>query len=64
MWVKQAGYVPRTPDPAKEPDTVGRSRSPLTFTERYRLEELLEAGCAPRRAAELLAATLPPSAAR
>ena len=54
MWVKQAGYVPRTPDPAKEPDTVGRPRSPLTFTERYRLEELLEAGCAPRRAAELL----------
>jgi transposase, IS30 family len=55
IWVKQAGYVPRTPPPPEEPATVQRRlRAPLSFTERYRLEELLEAGCRPWRAAELL----------
>jgi IS30 family transposase len=56
IWVKQAGYVPRTPAPAQEPVVVleARPRAPLTFTERYRLEELLDAGCAPQRAAEVL----------
>jgi len=54
-WVKQAGYVPRTPAPAEESAVVERrARAPLTFTERYRLEELLEAGCSPGRAAEVL----------
>jgi hypothetical protein len=53
--VKQAGYVPRTAVPAEESTALApRPRAPLTFTERYRLEELLETGCAPRRAAELL----------
>jgi IS30 family transposase len=54
-WVQQAGYVPRTPLPAESASTVGmRQRASLTFTERYRLEELLEAGCQPGRAAEVL----------
>jgi IS30 family transposase len=55
IWVKQAGYVPRTPLPAEEPAvSARRPRAPLTFTERYRLEELLETGCAPPRAAQVL----------
>jgi IS30 family transposase len=54
-WVTKAGYVPRTPAPAQQPVTVEpRARAPLTFTERYRLEELLDAGCAPPRAAQVL----------
>ena len=45
IWVEQAGYVPRT-QPVDEPETdpVRRPRAPLTFAERCRLEELLEAG--------------------
>jgi transposase, IS30 family len=55
-WVKQAGYVPLTPAPVMEPVLAARPpRAPLSFTERYRLEELMEAGCAPPRAAEVLA---------
>lgn len=55
-WVKQAGYVPRTAAPAEPVSLVeARSRAPLTFIERFHLEELLEAGCEPRRAAEVLA---------
>ncbi len=55
IWVKQAGYVPRTP-PVEVPEIVTerRPRAPLTFTERCRLEELLESGCPPTRAARLL----------
>jgi IS30 family transposase len=50
-WIQQAGYVPRTPVPAGlEPD----SRGPLSFLERCRLEELLEAGYTQARAADLL----------
>jgi IS30 family transposase len=55
VWVKQAGYVPRSQAPVLV--VIGappRVRAPLTFTERYRLEELLETGCAPPRAAQVL----------
>ena len=53
-WLKQAGFVPRTPAPADhELDTEPRVRS-MSFTERCRLEELLVAGCSPARAAGLL----------
>ena len=43
-WVQQAAYVPRTQAPADDPeiDPATRDRSPLTFTDRCRLEELLE----------------------
>jgi IS30 family transposase len=55
IWVKQAGYVPRTPALAiVEIDRSRRPRAPLSFTERCRLEELLEGGCTAVRAAELL----------
>ena len=53
-WVQQAGYVPRTPVCADhEPDTAPRAQA-MSFTERCRLEELLETGCSPARAAVLL----------
>ena len=54
-WVKQAGYVPRS-QPAEQPadESVRRPRAPMTFTERCRLEELLETGCTVVRAADLL----------
>jgi len=55
-WVTQAGYVPRS-EPAEEPageSARRRPRAPLTFTERCRLEELLETGCTVVRAADLL----------
>jgi transposase, IS30 family len=55
IWVKQAGYVPRTPALAiVEINRSRRPRAPLSFTERCRLEELLEGGCTAVRAAELL----------
>ncbi|OMC30222.1 transposase [Mycobacterium sp. GA-1841] len=45
VWVKQAGYVPRTPALAiVEIDRSPRPRAPLTFVERCRLEDLLEQG--------------------
>ena len=59
IWVREAGYVPRTPAPANyeitgELDTPRRVRAPLTFLERCRLEELLETGSRPAQAAVLL----------
>jgi IS30 family transposase len=55
IWVKQAGYVPRTQRPAVfEIVSCRRRRAPLTFVERCRLEDLLEGGCTAVRAAELL----------
>jgi IS30 family transposase len=55
IWVKQAGYVPRTrPVDDIETDPVRRPRASLSFTERCRLEELLEGGATAVRAAELL----------
>ena len=60
-WVKQAGYVPRThvpivaePDVAEVVDLTGRRRPALTFTERCRLEELLENGHPLARLDELM----------
>ena len=54
-WVQQAGFVPRTQCPVVfEIVSSRRPRAPLTFTERCRLEELLEAGCLAARAAVLL----------
>ncbi len=53
-WVAQAGYVPRTPFPAGL-ELVAPSRgSSLSFLERCRLEELLEAGRSQASAARLL----------
>jgi IS30 family transposase len=64
VWVKQAGYVPRTQVRATDGiaelsvveviDWQRRIRSPLTFIERCRLEELLETGRSPERAATLM----------
>lgn len=56
IWVKQAGYVPRTQAPTvTEPDPgTRRPRAPLTFVERCRLEELLENGYPPVRSAQLM----------
>jgi transposase, IS30 family len=55
IWVKQAGYVPRTPAfPAEPVSLVRRARAPLTFIERCRLEELLEGGNTPALAAKRL----------
>jgi IS30 family transposase len=57
VWVQKAGWVPRTLAPAPEPTVLlaeRRPRAPLTFIERYRLEELLEDGCTAVRAADLL----------
>ena len=55
VWVKQAGYVPRTPALAVvEVNGPRPPRAPLSFTERCRLEELLEAGHTPAYAADRL----------
>jgi transposase, IS30 family len=54
IWVKQAGYVPRTHPAVLEIVSCRRPRAPLSFTERCRLEDLLESGCTAGRAAELL----------
>ena len=55
IWVKQAGYVPRTPVFALvEIDGSPRPRAPLSFTERCRLEELLEDGFTAATAAQRL----------
>jgi transposase, IS30 family len=55
IWVKQAGYMSRTQCPAVfEIVSCRRPRAPLSFTERCRLEDLLEVGCTAVRAAELL----------
>jgi len=50
-WVDQAGYVPRTPAPVEsEADAISPGGA-MSFVERCRLEDLLEAGCLPARAA-------------
>jgi transposase, IS30 family len=50
-WIEQAGYVPRTPIPAGlEP----KASSLMSFVERCRLEELLEAGCSQAEAGRRL----------
>jgi len=50
-WVQQAGYVPRTPAP-REPQADAAAPGPaMSFVERCRLEDLLEAGYRPARAA-------------
>ncbi len=54
-WVTQAGFVPRTPEPADAPVDLPRpARAPLTFIERCRLEELLVTGHTPEEAGGLL----------
>ena len=50
-WIAQAGYVPRTPIPAGLEPEASRS---MSFTERCRLEELLEARCSQAEAARRL----------
>lgn len=55
IWVQHAGYVPRTQAPVvADMNPPQRARAPLTFTERCRLEELLENGYEPPRAAVLM----------
>ncbi|MDT5165551.1 MAG: transposase, family [Mycobacterium sp.] len=55
IWVKQAGYVPRTQFPAVLVTvSCRRPRAPMSFVERCRLEDLLESGYTAVRAAELL----------
>lgn len=55
-WVEQAGYVPRTPIPAGHEAELEPASRPaaMTFLERCRLEELLEAGYRKAEAADLL----------
>ncbi|WP_084792204.1 IS30 family transposase [Mycobacterium sp. E136] len=54
-WVQQAGYVPRTPlAVVSDLDTASSPAGPMSFLERCRLEELLERGHSPARAAALL----------
>ncbi|MGW0157784.1 IS30 family transposase [Mycobacterium sp. NPDC003323] len=53
-WVKQAGYVPRTPAPidnAASCPARARARAPLTFVDRCRLEDLLANGSTSAQAA-------------
>jgi transposase, IS30 family len=52
-WVEQAGFVPRTPFPAGL-EVVVPSGGSLSFLQRCRLEQLLEAGHSPAGAARLL----------
>jgi len=54
LWVQQAGYVPRTPVPADSKPDMAPPAWSMSFIERCRLEELLETGCSPARAAVLL----------
>jgi IS30 family transposase len=60
-WVKKAGYMPLSPLPADyqpdvdlESDDDAGPRGPMSFVERCRLEQLLEAGGSPAEAARLL----------
>jgi IS30 family transposase len=55
-WVEQAGYVPRTLIPAGCEDEIeaAAASQAMTFVERCRLEELLEAGYSKRTAADRL----------
>ena len=50
-WIQQAGYVPRTPCPV---GVVAASRGALSFLDRCRVEQLLEAGYCQARVAALL----------
>ncbi len=52
-WVKQAGFVPRTPIPVGV-EPVAASRGALSFVERCRLEQLLESGYQQAQAGRLL----------
>lgn len=55
IWVKQAGYVPRTQYLAVFEIVAPRqARAPMSFTERCRLEDLLEGGATAISAARLL----------
>ena len=54
IWVKQAGYVPRTQAPTESESDMQRPRASLTFIERCRLEELLENGYPPSEVGVLL----------
>ncbi len=59
-WVAQAGFVPKTPAPTDDPSCAvveldpGVSRGPLSFIERWRLEQLLTAGATVTEAAAAL----------
>lgn len=54
-WVQQADYVPRTPAAADQATDPAALQTPtMSFVERCRLEELLENGSRPARAAALL----------
>ena len=50
-WVQQAGYVPRTPAPGEPEADAAVPGAAMSFVERCRLEDLLEAGYRPARAA-------------
>jgi transposase, IS30 family len=55
QWLKQAGFVPRTPRPADQPlELVTPRPAAMSFLERCRLEELLESGYGPIAAARRL----------
>jgi IS30 family transposase len=54
VWVTQAGYVPRTQTPVHSDSDLLPPRGPLSFLERCRLEELLEAGHRRTSAAALM----------
>jgi transposase, IS30 family len=53
-WVQQADYVPRTLLPADIELDTAPPTGPMTFVERCRLEDLLEARCTHSRAGVLL----------
>lgn len=54
QWLQQAGFVPRTPVPADTELDTSPPKGPMSFLERCRLEELLEAGHTSAQAAALL----------
>ena len=54
QWLQQAGFVPRTTVLANGESDTSSPTGPMSFIERCRLEELLETGCTPTRAAVLL----------
>ena len=53
-WVKQAGWVPRTPCPVAAVPDITPGRGSLSFVERWQLENLLEDGHTPAQAAARL----------
>jgi transposase, IS30 family len=53
-WVDQARYVPRTAAPPVDLESATSPGGPMSFTERCRLEELLESGRTQARATVLL----------